>query len=400
MIKGRLLFVAAGQAQASAIREARSAGYYVIAMDGSAAAPGLAEANDSRVADILDSDEIIKVFNETKADGIVSISCDAAMDAVAIACEKLGIPGVPLDVVQVSRSKSKQREALSAGGLLTPCFRAVSTPEAATQAWDDFQAEACIIKPVDASGSRGVSFVNDRDAIPATLELARQNSPSRQVLLETFVPGTEYSVEAWVVDSEVHILATSEKVRTDPPHMLDRQVHFPALLTGERREVIVDHAIQAITACGFRDCPVHLECIDSEEGPMIVELSARGAGFKVFSEMLPRITGLPTIKASIEAALGRTPDLTLTPFLSAASLVFIDPVPGLFKNAQGLEEARALLGVAEIVMYISPGDPMNTLRSGADRAGHILVYDSDPVTCRETAQKALDSIRLEVEPFN
>ncbi|UEQ03321.1 ATP-grasp domain-containing protein [Halomonas profundus] len=399
-MKERLLFVAAGQAQASAIRDARSAGHYVVAMDGSTVASGLAEADQYRVANILDPDKIIEVFKETGSEAIVSISCEAAMEAVAIACKKLGISGIPLEAVQVSRNKLRQREIIRTAGLLTPRFRLVNTVDEAMQAWGDFQNEACIVKPVDASGSRGVSFVNSQQAVSTAMALAFENSLSGQALLETFIPGREYSVEAWVVDTEVHVLATSEKVRTDPPYMLDRQVHFPDFLTEERRKAMIDHAVKAIQACGFRNCPVHLECIDSEKGPMIVELSARGAGFKVFTEMLPRVAGLSTIKASIETALGKRPDLTLSPSLSAATLAFIDPEPGLFRAAHGIETARALPGVAEIEIYVTPGESLNTLRSGSDRVGHIVVYDTDPVTCRETAQKALDLIRLEVEAFS
>lgn len=399
-MKERLLFVAAGQAQVTAIKEARSFGHYVVAMDGDAAAPGLAEADEYRVANILDPDAIIAVLRETRAEGIVSISCESAMEAVAIACQVLGIPGIPLAAAQVSRSKLRQREAICAAGLLTPGLRSADTVDAAIKAWADLQAEACVVKPVDASGSRGVSLINSRQAVSAALELALENSLSGMALLETFVPGTEYSVEAWVTDSEVHVLATSEKRRTAPPYMLDRQVHFPDFMTDERRKTMIDHAVKAIKACGFRNGPVHLECIDSENGPMIVELSNRGAGFKVFTEMLPRVTGLSTIKASIETALGRRPDLTLNRSLSAATLAFIDPVPGFFRVAHGVEAARGLSGVAEVSIYISPGEPMNELRSGSDRAGHVLVYDSDPRSCRETAQKALDMIRLDAVPLN
>jgi biotin carboxylase len=291
-----------------------------------------------------------------------------------------------------------QREAFRSAGLLTPDFRAVSTAENALSAWDDFESEACVLKPVDSSGSRGVSFVGSRAEVQAAFELARRHSQSGRVMVESFMPGIEYSVEAWVVGSEVHVLASSEKVRTQPPYLLDRQVHFPDSLPSERRERMIAHAVRAIQACGFRDCPVHLECIDHSDGPMIVELAARGAGFKVFTEMLPRVTGLSTALASIDAALGKMPRLTMSAERSAASLVFLDPVPGAFVAAHGIAEALRLPGVAEAVIYTQPGQRMNPLRSGSDRAGHILVYDQDPHQCRETAQKALDLIRLEVQP--
>lgn len=393
-MKEKILFIAAGLAQAPAIREARLMGYQVAAMDGEESAPGLADADVAYVANILDADEIIRVAREFGAQALVSVCCDVAMEAVATACQVLGLPGISPEVVRVSRSKLLQREAMRAAGLLVPQFDSVSKADAALAAWDAFRSAAVVIKPVDASGSRGVSYVDSRDQVVAAFELARQNSRSGQVMVESFMPGIEYSVEAWVVGEEIHVLATSMKVRTQPPYLLDRQVHFPDNLPPEQRQTMIDHAIRAIRACGFRDCPVHLECIYSAQGPMIVELAARGAGFKVFTEMLPKVTGISTARASIQAALAQVPDLEKKPEGQGASLVFIDPVPGEFIRTDGEEEARALAGVHEVVIYAKPGQMMHELRSGSDRAGHILAYASEPTVCRATAQAALDQIRL------
>ena len=127
---------------------------------------------------------------------------------------------------------------------------------------------------------------------------------------------------------------------------------------------------------------------------MIVELAARGAGFKVFTEILSRVTGLSTTLASIQTSLGKQPDLALRASGSAASLVFVDPVPGVLHSVQGVEAARALSGISEVVIYVESGQLMNELRSGSDRAGHILSYGTDPVACRARAHTALDQICL------
>jgi biotin carboxylase len=393
-MKEKILFVAAGLAQAPAIREARQLNYEVAAMDADASAPGLKEASAAYVANILDAREIIRVAREFGAQGIASVCCDVAMEAVATACQTLGLPGISPEVVKVSRSKRLQREAFKNAGLIVPQFSSVFTQEEALAAWDRFEIAAAVVKPVDASGSRGVSYVNDRSQVADAFELAAQNSRTRQVMVESFMPGNEYSVEAWVVGKKVHILATSMKVRTLPPYLLDRQVHFPDDLPPEQRQIMIAHALRGIEACGFQDCPVHLECIMSPRGPMIVELAARGAGFKVFTKILPRVTGISTAIASVQSCLGHEPDLRPGSFTQAASLVFIDPVPGTFAAAEGLDSARALPGISEIDIYPQPGQKLNSLRSGSDRAGHILAYASDAPTCRRTAQQALDQIHL------
>lgn len=397
-MKERLLFVAAGIAQTSGIREARERGYYIVAMDSAPDAPGFLEADEEFVADITRPEEIIRVYNSSHADALVCISCDAALLAVAIACKKLGLPGISVDAARISQSKLLQRQALSLVGMHVPKYQSVVDVGGALKAWDDFKVEACVIKPVDASGSRGVSFVGDRSAVAAAFSFAHQNSRSGVVLIESFMPGIEYSVEAWVVELEPQIIAISEKVRSKPPYLLDKEVHFPANLSPNKKELVIKYATDAIRACGLRDCPVHVEVVDGANGPVLIELAARGAGFKVFTEILPSITGKSMVQASIDTALGKQPDLKRKASeLTAASLVFISPVDGVLKSVRGLEAASALSGVEEVVLYTKLGQRMNPLRSGSDRAGHVIVYNKDPAICRSTAHEAIKLIQLDVE---
>ena len=390
----RVLFVAAGSYQATAIRDAREAGYIVAAMDGNANARGLREADQAYHADILDPAEIVRCARNFGAQGIAIVCCDVAMEAVSLAARELGLPAMPLEVVRVSRNKMLQRERLQSAGLLVPQFWLVHSLAEARAAWKKLETSACVVKPVDASGSRGVSYVDGAEKLEFAFAQAAQNSKSGTVLVESFMPGIEYSVEAWAAGTQLHLLTTSVKIRTEPPYFVDRQTHFPDDLAPAKRETMIEHAFRAIAACGFRDCPVHLECIDSPHGPMVVELAARGAGAKIFTDILPRVAGLSTARATVQTSLGETPDLRCAAAGTAASLVFVDPLPGIFQRADGVERARAVRGVAEVEIYLRAGDTMNQLRSGADRVGHVIAYDPDPARCRAAALEARALIRV------
>lgn len=398
MTPPRVLFVAAGSYQATAIREARAAGYTVAAMDGSERAVGLREADQAYHANILNPAEIVRCARDFRADGIAIVCCDVAMEATSIAARELGLPAMPLEVVRVSRSKMLQRERLAAAGLLVPQFWLVRSPEEARAAWRKLETGACVVKPVDASGSRGVSYVDDLADLDGAFTQAVENSKSGAALVESFMPGIEYSVEAWAVGAEVRVLTTSVKQRTQPPYFVDQQTHFPCDLPPAKRQAMIAAAVRAIEACGFRDCPVHLECIDSPHGPMVVELAARGAGAKIFTDILPRVAGLSTALATVQTALGEKPDVTCTGEATAASLVFVDPIPGVLARVEGVDEARAIRGVAEVEIYLHPGDTMHELRSGADRVGHVIAFDPDPQKCRAIAREALEKIQVATSP--
>lgn len=393
-MKHCLLSVAAGVAQAPLIKDIANLGVRVIAMDQDASAPGFEFACEFFVANILDADEIVRVARLCKVTGIVCISCDAALPAVVTACQELGLSSLTPDVVAMSGSKRQQRQALSDAGLPMPWFAVLSHVQEIKAIEPARKGIRVVVKPVDSSGSRGVSLVDWPKPLDHAVTQAMVFSSVGEVLVEAYIEGIEYSVEAWVSGGEISILACSEKVRTDPPYLLDREVHFPPIAPDCTVHLIKEQARLAIAACGYNDCPVHLECIVSGDQAYVVELAARGAGFRVFSDILKHVSGVDIARACVDTAIGVVPDLQSRHEPECASLVFIDPVPGELIEIRGLDEARSVPGISEIMVYPKPGESMNELRSGADRAGHIIAFAETAFQCRQAAYTAAEKIQL------
>ena len=161
----RILFIPAGLAQVGTIKRAKELGYYTIAMDGDRAALGLKEAHESYVQDILSIKEIINIFNKSKADGIVSISCDTAMYSISQACNYLKIPGLKESNAITSQNKFEQRQFLQKEGLKVPYYEKISEKKQAIKFWEKHNLKRMIIKPIDSSGSKGVSLIFDKAPI-------------------------------------------------------------------------------------------------------------------------------------------------------------------------------------------------------------------------------------------
>ena len=74
--------------------------------------------------------------------------------------ENLGLPGNPYKSVEILCNKDKFREFLTIHGFFTPKARSYGAVEAA---FDDINGDifqsSVIVKPVDSSGSKGVSVL-------------------------------------------------------------------------------------------------------------------------------------------------------------------------------------------------------------------------------------------------
>ncbi len=395
----RILFIPAGIAQFEIINRAIGLGFYAIAMDGDKTASGLKIAHESYVEDILNIEKIKYVYNKSNADAIVSVSCDSAMHSISKACDELNIPGIKEVNAITSQNKYIQRVCLKNAGLLVPHFEKINNYKEAILFWDNFDLKKMIIKPNDSSGSKGVSLIFDKKNIKKAFSYALNNSRNKKVIVEEFIEGPEFSVEAWETNKKISIIAISEKERTDPPYLLDKKVHFPPLISEKYKDRIKSAAIEAIKACEYRECPIHLECIFTCRGPVVVELSARGAGFKVFSEILPQISGFCTAKASIDNALGKQPEILIKKTGICCSIGFIDPIPGKLFSVNGVEEAKQIKGIKEVIIYKNKGTILKSLQAGCDRVGHVIAIADDPVICRKILDKALKEIKIITQTF-
>src|SRR5204862_2733883 len=85
-----VLFVGAGRHQRRAILQAKELGLRVAAVDRNPDAPGLAEADLARVVDYATPEAVLKAIGRLKVDGVLTVSADSAVPAVAAIADRLG----------------------------------------------------------------------------------------------------------------------------------------------------------------------------------------------------------------------------------------------------------------------------------------------------------------------
>jgi biotin carboxylase len=129
---------------------------------------------------------------------------------------------------------------------------------------------------------------------------------------------------------------------------------------------------------------------------MMVELAARGPGFKVFTEMIPWVTGIDTVRELIRLSVGETPDFS-NPLQRGAVLRFPEVAPGRVRRIAGLDAARRTSGITDLEIYCREGDTVRPLTSGVDRVGHIFALADTRAAAPAAVQQAEQTLRIETE---
>lgn len=391
------LLLGGGLYQLPLIQEVRARGLRALVLDGDPQAPGLALGDEGRVVNVSDASAVLEVARAVRPRGVASIVSEASVRSVAAVARELALPGMDPEVALASTDKVIMREKFRRHGLPTPRFgRATSVSDARKLAEE--VGFPMVVKPVDSSGSRGVWRVDGVETLGTAVENALQNSASRQVIIESYIEGIECTIEAFTCGGEVHIHGMSVKKRVPFPQCVSIDLTYPTGFDGATERAVADAARGAVAALGIDNAPSHTEVIVSPDGPVVVEAAARGGGYRIFSDIVPWLSGVNAVAAVVDVALGKRPDVR--PRLSrAAVLRFFAPAKtGVVRGVANVEQARQMPGVLEVSIDVRPGSRFGGITRDGERPGYVITLGETRADAVSAADLVEETVAFDIEP--
>jgi biotin carboxylase len=394
----KLLLVGASLAQVGGIKIAQKLGFIVVAIDGDPYAPGLKLADIGIVSDVKDYEKAIEIAKKYQVTAATTIASEICLPTVAAINQVCGLPGLLKKEASLATDKGAMRIKYQKNQVPNPRFFILKNEDDLIEAAKQV-GYLSVIKPVDSSGSRGVTLIHNFDELKKGYHVARTFSRSGEVILEEFMDGLEVSVEAFVIQGKIHILTLSDKLRTKPPYLLDTCVMFPSAYPEDLQEKIKKVACSAIRSLDLDNCPIHMELLLTKEGPKIVELGARGPGFKVYTDIIPHVTGVDPVEVQLRLLCGELPEIKVYDQLKGACIRFWEGKNGIVQSISGVEEAKQLPGVTDLDLYVTVGDHVQELKSGADRIGHLISYGETRDDAVHIAERVFDMININIKQY-
>jgi biotin carboxylase len=322
---------------------------------------------------IIDKEEILKFCSEIEIDGITSIASDIAMPTVNYIAEKLNLVGNSIDATEISTDKFKMRHALQKAGINCPQFKMYKKPVIREEETYRFPV---IAKPVDRSGSRGVTKVLASEYLNAAIDKAISHSFKGACIVEEFLDGEEYSVEGLSYRGEHKILAITEKVTTGAPYFVEIQHHQPARISIQDQKKIIQNVEKALNALSIEYGASHAEIFLNEGGNVhIGEVSGRMGGDFIGSDMVRSSTGFDYVKAVIEIALGSfTTEFPDTLKQHYSGVYYLTPRPGKIVNV--IDRSNDYAFVTKAVQLLEVGDEIDERMDSSSKRAGVVVYES------------------------
>jgi carbamoyl-phosphate synthase large subunit len=382
-----------GEWQLPTISLARSMGYRVLCTDMYEERPGYELADAHHRVDITDREGTLRVARDYDIGGIVCDTTDAGVRTMAFVAAELGLSGISSEVAARFTNKHLMREVTAAAGIPSPAFDLLRDLDDADRVAKRI-GFPLVTKPIANQSSRGVRIVRSAAELEAAVAEAARFSGGEGILVEGFLDGVEVTVEGFCIDGEPYVAGISDKSHFAHRPEVASRLTYPADAPPATLETIraTNHAV--VQALGMETGITHAEYMVVGDTVYLVEIAARGGGSRVYSHIAPYLAGAPIAEFYLKRVMGEAMDIRPDGRARAANLAFFDIRPGTVRSIAGLEEARVIPGVQEILLELAVGDVVGEPQDDRSRVGQVVVFGSARSEVMATTQAVFDMVEV------
>lgn len=135
-----------------------------------------------------------------------------------------------------------------------------------------------VIKPVDSSGSRGVTIVNSKKKVNQAFKMAKKYGMSGDVLIEEYLEGQHVDVNGILYDGELYPMGIAERYFTKSPFPVPKYGVFPYKSSPEMKANIYQQLKMSALSMGLTNGPVKADAVICDNKPYIYEVTPRFHG--------------------------------------------------------------------------------------------------------------------------
>jgi len=400
-----LLIIGAGREQISTYKQAKKMGFYIVGTDRNPKAPAFEFADEKLLCSTRDANHTLEVVieysKERKIDGVMTIANDVPF-TVALVADSLNLPGISLQSARYASNKILMKEQFLKNNISTPKSYVVANKE-------DFlklvskKSFPLILKPSDGRGSRGVIYLDESVDLEWAWNYVFDISSNKELMLEEYIIGDQLSVEGLFINNKFHSIAFADRnydtLSLTKPHIVENGGVIPSKYDDDTLEQISSLIENASKSLGITFGSIKADIVQSNNGPMIIELAARLSGNYLASHHIPIAYGIDIVSAVIKLSLGieLDPSLVTPKHKNYLAARYFFPPSGIIKNIEGLEEIKSKSYVRFLDIFHGVGFNQPKIEGHVDRAGTIVCDGINYEDSISNAEKSISEIKFVVE---
>jgi biotin carboxylase len=305
----------------------------------------------------------------------VAYASDPAAPTQAYVAEKMGLVGNPYESVLILARKDLFRDFLAQHDFLVPKSSAFYKLEDAKD-WLQEIGVPAIVKPVDSSGSKGVTKITEQSQLVDAFEYALQFSREKKVSVEEFFIREGYQVagDGFVVNGKLAFRCwANEHFDKLVNPLVPIGESFPSIMSDYTQEQAHSETQRLLDLLGIKYGALNFDYHYNKNGDFsFLELGPRNGG-NLIPEVIKYATGVDLIKYTVDSALGLDcSDLKMQPtkgFYSSYMLHALEE--GLVKEIWYSEEIKK--NIIQETIYTKSGDKVYKFNGSHHTLGTMIM---------------------------
>ncbi len=366
-----ILILGTSTVQGDAVQLCRSLGLQTHVCSNSGLGPAAALADHVVQIDITDARGVLEYARQHQINLVYSIGSDLAMPTACRVSQELGLPAfVSLQTAFTSNIKPSLRSALGQDFPGNLRYQVLEQPDPARV----LLPYPLVLKPVDSQGGRGVNRLDSAKDLPLAFEQAIAFSRQARVILEEWVPGSEFSLNLYLLDGEIVFSALSDR-RVWPQFAIGlvRSHLNPSGLNLAIQHRLLEMAHSACQRLDIRNGPAYFQVKYWQDRLYLIEITPRLDGCHLW-RLIRFATGVDLLQITFEHLLGHPPlPVDLQPqSIGAFQLEFTCQLPG--QAALNLPAPPQALFSD---FYYAPGEPVRRINGLLEKTGYFITAVED-----------------------
>lgn len=302
----KILFLGGSKFQIPPIVYAKEQGHHVITCDYLPDNPGHEFADEYYNVSTTDKEAVLRLAKKLNIDGIVAYASDPAAPTQAYVGNKLGLPSNPYKSVKILARKDLFRDFLKENNFYSLESNSFYSCEKAQEFFNEL-VKPIIVKPIDSSGSKGVTKIYEERHLESAFEYALQFSQEKKVVLEEFFVRDGYQVagDGFVVDGELvfRCWANEHFDKLCNPFVPIGE-SFPSIMTEKTLNQAHVETQRLLNLLDMKNGALNFDFHYDINGDFsFLELGPRNGG-NLIPEVIKYSTGVDLVKYTIDSALG------------------------------------------------------------------------------------------------
>src|SRR5574344_1318620 len=307
-----VLILGAGLMQRPAIEAVRNLGYKALVVDGNPNAVCVPFADRFEPIDLKD--------RQRRADLAYSLGANLAAvftagtdfsTSVSYVAEKWRLHAHSFEAAHNASNKVKMRECFKKAGVSSPNFQEVDRAQIAGLLVPEVLDKMTfpkVVKPVDNMGARGCRMIRNKSEFLPAVEDAVRNSRSSRAILEDYMEGPEFSIDALVYKKQLTITGFADRHIYYKPYFIETGHTIPTEIDETKRLELIACFAKAVHALGLTCGAAKADIKYTEKGPMIGEVAARLSGGYMSGWTYPYASGCNLTEQALLIACGKKPE--------------------------------------------------------------------------------------------